>query len=95
MMNVLVRRFADLGAHHNGDAANFRSNHHLSFGPRLSLRRSKVTPYVQALFGGAHVSSSPADRILGATALFRDGLAAASAVDNQLPAEGLFLFGAR
>jgi opacity protein-like surface antigen len=30
--------------------------HNFLFGPKLSFRRSRVTPFVHALFGGAHIS---------------------------------------
>jgi opacity protein-like surface antigen len=29
------------------------------FGPRVSLRRGRITPFVQALFGGAYTSADP------------------------------------
>jgi hypothetical protein len=52
---------ADLGAVHNGDiggnlidttTANFL------FGPRVSMRHSRVRPYFQVLFGGVYATSS-------------------------------------
>jgi outer membrane protein with beta-barrel domain len=29
------------------------------FGPKLAMRRGPITPFVQALFGGAHISGTP------------------------------------
>ena len=53
---------ADLGAYHNGSDVNFSPTaFSYLFGPRLNLRKQKVTPYVQALFGGVRVTSNLLD----------------------------------
>ena len=52
---------ADLGAVHNG---NIGGNHldttltNFLFGPRVTLHRSRVIPYIQTLFGGVYGSTS-------------------------------------
>jgi|SRR5882724_2959799 len=76
-VNKVLGVVADLGAYHNGGDANFNpTTFTYLFGPRLNLRRSRVTPYIQALFGGAHVSSSLVDPNTGA-AVSENGFAAA------------------
>ena len=51
----------DMGAHHNG---NIGGNHldttavPFLFGPRVSLRYSRIRPYFQTLFGGVHAGTS-------------------------------------
>lgn len=76
-VNKFLGVVADLGAYHNGGDANFNpTTFSYLFGPRLNLRKSKVTPYVQALFGGAHVSTSLVDANTG-SALSENGFAMA------------------
>ena len=59
---------ADLGAYHNTADANFNpTTFTYLFGPRVSLRKSRVTPYFQALFGGARQWTSFADPVTGLT----------------------------
>ena len=76
--NKAVGVVADLGAYHNGGDANFNpTTFSYLFGPRLSLRKSaKFTPYVQALFGGARVSTSLVDPNTG-NSVVQNGFAAA------------------
>jgi outer membrane immunogenic protein len=53
-VNGMLGVVADLGGY-----ANTRFDNRLftyMFGPRLNWRHSRLTPYVQALFGGAHLS---------------------------------------
>jgi len=53
-VNGVLGVVADLGGY-----ANTRFDNRLftyMFGPRLNFRHSRLTPYVQALFGGAHLS---------------------------------------
>ena len=56
--NSMLGVVADLGGYHNSADTNFNpTTFTYLLGPRLSLRKtSRFTPYVQALFGGAHVS---------------------------------------
>jgi len=55
----------DVGAVNNNNIGGFRiDNTALNFlaGPRLSLHKSRITPYIQALFGGVYyTASSPID----------------------------------
>jgi outer membrane protein OmpA-like peptidoglycan-associated protein/opacity protein-like surface antigen len=57
----------DFGAYHDtrfggnapptgGDVPSYGDVYTYMFGPRLSFRRERFTPFVQALFGGAHAS---------------------------------------
>jgi opacity protein-like surface antigen len=60
-INRVVGVVADLGAYHNGNINSFQtSNTTFSylFGPRFNWRMSRITPYVQALVGGARLSST-------------------------------------
>jgi hypothetical protein len=53
----------DMGAVHNGNINNRHIDTTLVnyyFGPRLSLRYSRIRPYVNTLFGGAHIGTSTA-----------------------------------
>ena len=68
---------ADLGGYHNPTDANFNpTTFTYLFGPRLSIRRSRATPYAQALFGGARQWTSFVDPTLGPSAP-QSGFAAA------------------
>ena len=69
---------ADLGGYHNGDEANFTpTTFTYLFGPRVSFRKSsRFTPYVQALFGGARVSTDLLDVNTG-NSFTQNGFAAA------------------
>jgi outer membrane protein OmpA-like peptidoglycan-associated protein len=72
----------DLGGYHAGDYAGVAnvSSSIVSylFGPRLSLRNdSRVTPFVQILLGGAHLSSDPGS-IGGASSFKSNGFALAT-----------------
>lgn len=50
---------ADFGGY-EGSASGLNGNlFTYLFGPRVSLRRGRITPFVQALFGGAHTSADP------------------------------------
>ena len=59
--NKWVGFVADIGAVHNG---NISSNHldttlsNFLFGPRISLRYSRITPFFNILFGGVHGGTS-------------------------------------
>jgi len=61
--NKYIGFVAEMGGVHNG---NISSNHidntftDYLFGPRVSLRFSRITPYFQILFGGGHYSYSEA-----------------------------------
>jgi opacity protein-like surface antigen len=51
----------DLGATHNGNIGDTHIDSTISnylFGPRVSLRRSRVIPFAHFLMGGAHASNS-------------------------------------
>src|ERR1700752_4091121 len=52
---------ADVGAVHNGNISDIHLDSTFTnflFGPRLSLRHSRLTPYFNILFGGVHASTS-------------------------------------
>lgn len=69
---------ADLGGYHNGADVNFNpTTFTYLFGPRISLRHSRLTPYAQALFGGARQWTSFADPVSGLTSPPNSGFAAA------------------
>jgi opacity protein-like surface antigen len=60
-INRVVGVVADLGAYHNGSIGGIQSGSttfSYLFGPRFNWRMSRVTPYVQALVGGARLSST-------------------------------------
>ena len=49
---------ADLGAYHNSSDVNLNpTTFSYLFGPRVSLRKEKFTPFAQALVGGVRVTS--------------------------------------
>ena len=61
--NSLIGFVMDLGAVHNGNISGFHTDTTVSnylFGPRVSLRYSRVRPYLQILWGGAHIGTSTA-----------------------------------
>lgn len=75
--NGMFSAVADLGGYHNPTDANFNpTTFTYLFGPRLSIRKSRVTPYVQALVGGARQWTSFVDPILRPSAS-QNGFAAA------------------
>lgn len=52
---------ADVGAVHNGNIGSAHLDSTFTnflFGPRISLRHSRVTPYFNVLFGGVHAGTS-------------------------------------
>ena len=51
----------DLGAVHNGDLGGFAIDStavNFLLGPRWSFRYSRITPYIEALFGGSYIAQS-------------------------------------
>ena len=65
--NKWIGFFMDMGAVHNGNISDLRTDttvSHYLFGPRVSLRYSRVRPYFQTLFGGAHLGTSVATSLL-------------------------------
>jgi opacity protein-like surface antigen len=60
-LNKWAGFLTDIGATHNG---NIGGNHldttmvNFLFGPRISIRTSRLKPYVQLLFGGVHAGTS-------------------------------------
>jgi len=57
---------ADLGGYRNSSDVNFNpTTFTYLFGPRVNFRMSRITPYAQALFGGARVSTSLTDPVTG------------------------------
>jgi opacity protein-like surface antigen len=75
--NRVLSGVADLGGYHNTEAANFNPTlFSYLFGPRLSLRKSRVTPYVQALVGGVRATTNLIDPVSGAS-VTENGFAAA------------------
>jgi opacity protein-like surface antigen len=68
---------ADLGGYRNNADVNFNpTTFTYLFGPRVNLRMSRITPYAQALFGGARVSTSLTDPVTG-NAITQNGFAMA------------------
>jgi len=52
---------ADLGAVHNGNISSTHIDTTVSnylFGPRVTLRKSRISPFIQTLWGGAHAGNS-------------------------------------
>jgi hypothetical protein len=75
--NKVFSAVADLGGYHNASDTNFNpTTFTYLFGPRLSLRKSGFTPYVQTLFGGATQWTSFVDPATGLNAA-HSGFAAA------------------
>ena len=61
--NKWVGFVMDMGAVHNGNVGGHHIDNTLVnylFGPRFSLRYSRIRPYAQVLFGGAHFGTSVA-----------------------------------
>src|SRR5260370_25755137 len=59
--NKWVGFVMDMGAVHNGNISDRHIDTTVSnylFGPRISLRYSRVRPYFQTLFAGAHLGTS-------------------------------------
>jgi hypothetical protein len=48
----------DFGAYHSSPPGGSLNTYTFMFGPRFSLRAGRVTPFVQTLFGGAHLRAS-------------------------------------
>jgi hypothetical protein len=48
----------DFGAYNSSPLGTSLNTYTFLFGPRLSLRAGRVTPFVQTLFGGAHMNAS-------------------------------------
>lgn len=75
--NRMFAGVADFGGYHNTADANFNpTTFTYLFGPRVSLRKSRYTPYIQALFGGARQWNSLVDLSTGST-VAHNGFAAA------------------
>jgi opacity protein-like surface antigen len=65
-VNRMLGVVADLGGYRNNGDVNFNpTTFTYLFGPRVNFRRSRITPYAQALFGGARVSTSLTDPVTG------------------------------
>jgi hypothetical protein len=61
--NSWLSGVADIGAVHNGDIGGFQLDNtwtNFVFGPRISLRYSRLRPYVHTLFGGVYGTASTA-----------------------------------
>jgi opacity protein-like surface antigen len=59
--NRWIGFYMDMGAVHNGNVGGHHIDNTMSnylFGPRLSLRYSRIRPYFQTLFGGTHFGTS-------------------------------------
>jgi hypothetical protein len=90
--NRTVSAVADIGGYHNKLDSNFNpTTVTYLFGPRISFRRSRVTPYVQTLFGGSRLSSSFADPVSG-VATAHNGFATAFGAGLDIPFKNHFLF---
>jgi outer membrane immunogenic protein len=48
---------ADLGGYHGGTSGINGDVYTYLFGPKVTYRTGKFTPFVQALFGGAHITA--------------------------------------
>ena len=48
----------DFGAYHNSPLGVSLNTYTFLVGPRFSLRAGRVTPFVQTLFGGAHMNAA-------------------------------------
>jgi opacity protein-like surface antigen len=60
-VNEWVGFVGDFGSVHNGNIEGVHLDTTLTnylFGPRISIRKSRVTPYFNILFGGVHASTS-------------------------------------
>ncbi|HTP31467.1 MAG TPA: hypothetical protein VMJ75_04785 [Candidatus Acidoferrales bacterium] len=58
--NKYLSGVADFGVYHNGVIAGYSVNNNIInylFGPRLSLRKGRVTPYFNILFGGVYAAA--------------------------------------
>jgi hypothetical protein len=56
-----ISAVADIGAVHNGTIGNYTIDNtttNFLFGPRLSLRYSRIRPYFQVLWGGVYYAAS-------------------------------------
>jgi hypothetical protein len=69
---------ADVGGYHNGSDTNLQATTVTwLFGPRVSLRRGRFTPYVQSLFGGARQWTNFVDPVSGVPNFPTNGFASA------------------
>ena len=65
--NKWVGFVMDMGAVHNGNISDRHIDTTVSnylFGPRVSLRYSRIRPYFQTLLGGAHLGTSTAVNLI-------------------------------
>jgi opacity protein-like surface antigen len=68
--NKWLGAVADMGAVHNGNIQRISLDSTVAnflLGPRVALRKSRVTPYFQTLFGGVYATTSTAVSELGFT----------------------------
>jgi opacity protein-like surface antigen len=68
--NKWLGAVADMGAVHNGNIQGISLDSTVAnflLGPRVALRKSRVTPYFQTLFGGVYATTSTAVSELGFT----------------------------
>jgi hypothetical protein len=71
----------DFGAYHSAPFGLSLNTYSFLFGPRFSLRAGKVTPFVQTLFGGAHLNASAGGSSAGTTPF---AISAGGGVDLKL-----------
>ncbi len=71
----------DFGAYHSAPFGVSFNTFTFMFGPRVSLRAGRVTPFVQTLFGGAHLNASVNGFSAGTTPF---ALSAGGGVDLRL-----------
>jgi hypothetical protein len=71
----------DFGVYHSSPLGLSLNTYTFLFGPRLSLRVGKVTPFVQTLFGGPHMNASAGGISAGTTPF---AISAGGGVDLQL-----------
>jgi len=94
-----ISAVADIGAVHNNNIGGFRLDNswtNFLFGPRVSLRYSRLRPYFQTLFGGVYGSASTAVNLAGierpTTPIFVPGI---GTVNNLRDATSLRLVAAQ
>jgi opacity protein-like surface antigen len=74
---------ADFGGYHWSSSGVDATSETYLFGPKIALRHGPITPFAQALFGGAHVSGGFLGNICPTARVHREGTGCvASTSDN-------------
>jgi hypothetical protein len=79
--NSVLGIVGDFGVYHSSPFGASLNTYTFLFGPRFSIRRGKVTPFVQTLVGGAHLNASAGGSSAGITAF---AMSVGGGVDLQL-----------